>query len=124
MFWFMGLILPGSCYKHLRVRSEQLGKSVATMASVSQNQRATGYILEDHTGQRASCQKTSGGKPTGQRQRLSSEFRQSVVEVIAMIIAVEPAEVLDEVIEFLVHVSEQTEHAVKHIGLDEYGGAG
>jgi len=47
-----------------------------------------------------------------------------VVEVIAMIIAVEPAEVLDEVIEFLIHVSEQTEHAVKHIGLDQYSGVG
>jgi len=41
-----------------------------------------------------------------------------------MIIAVEPAEVLDEVIEFLVHVSEQTEHAVEHIGLGEHGSAG
>jgi len=41
-----------------------------------------------------------------------------------MIIAVEPAEIFDQVIEFLVHVSEQTEYAVKHIGFDEQGGVG
>ena len=42
-----------------------------------------------------------------------------MVEVIAMIIAVEPAEIFDQVIEFLIHVSEQTEYAVNHLGLDE-----
>jgi hypothetical protein len=45
--------------------------------------------------------------------------------MIAVIVDVIKAwEVFDDVIELLVHVSEQTEYAVEHIGLAEHGDAG